>query len=177
MSAESRAMEIIIRKAEMDDARLVSVLGGVTFYEAYYEQDTPVDMARYVVESFNPEVIAAEIDDPANEFYIPLLNEKAVGYAKLITGTTAEGIDDGGIELKRIYVLERVWGTGVGERLLKFCIEKAKERGFKFIWLGVWEENARALKFYSKHGFNQVGTVTFPYGDTVGINKVMLRMV
>jgi ribosomal protein S18 acetylase RimI-like enzyme len=166
-------MECKIRKAGAADARLVSVLGTVTFYEAYYEQDTPEDMARYVVESFNPEVIAAEIADPTIEFYIPLLNEKAVGYAKLITGTTAEGIDDGGIELKRIYILERVWGTGVGERLLNFCIEKARERGFKFIWLGVWEENARALKFYSKYGFTQVGTVTFPYGKTVGINKVL----
>jgi ribosomal protein S18 acetylase RimI-like enzyme len=159
------------------DAELISVLGGVTFYEAYYEQDTPEDMARYIVDSFNPEVIAAEIDDPAVEFYIPLLNEKAVGYAKLITGTTAEGIGVGGIELKRIYILERIWGTGVGEQLLNFCLEKANERGFKFIWLGVWEENPRALKFYSKHGFSQVGTVTFPYGDSIGLNKVMLRVV
>ena len=41
------------------------------------------------------------------------------------------------------------------------------------LWLGVWEENPRALRFYEKHGFERVGTLEFPYADTVGVNAVM----
>jgi ribosomal protein S18 acetylase RimI-like enzyme len=167
-------MNIQIEQAGPDAARLISVIGTVSFYEAYFEQDTPADIANYITESFGTELIERELADPSVSYHIAYLNEKAVGYAKLVRDSMAEGADDGrGIEVKRIYTLERVWGKGVGDRLLAHCKKVAKESGAEYIWLGVWEENARALRFYAKHGFRRVGTVTFPYGDSVGINKVM----
>ncbi|QYO65636.1 GNAT family N-acetyltransferase [Leptolyngbya sp. 7M] len=163
-----------IVRASGDDAAIVSVLGGVTFYEAYFEQDTPSDLSNYIIETFAPEVIKAEFSDPAIEYYLAMLNGKAVGFIKLMFGTEAEGIDPAvSIELKRIYTLERVWGRGVGDRLMRFAIERARELGFQYLWLGVWQENSRALGFYEKYGFDRVGTITFPYGDSVGINKVL----
>lgn len=163
-----------IVRASGDDAGIVSVLGGVTFYEAYFEQDTPKDLSNYIIETFAPEVIKNELSDPAIEYYLAMLNGKAVGFIKLMTGTEAEGIDPkASIELKRIYTLERVWRRGVGDMLMRFAIERARELGFQYLWLGVWQENARALGFYEKYGFDRVGTITFPYGDSVGINKVL----
>jgi ribosomal protein S18 acetylase RimI-like enzyme len=66
-----------------------------------------------------------------------------------------------------------VWGKGVGEILLEQCIAEAKRMGREVLWPGVWEENRRGLSFYAKHAFTRVGTLTFPYGDSVGINAVM----
>jgi diamine N-acetyltransferase len=172
------AGKIEIRRADAADAELVSVLGAVTFYEAYFEQDDPPDLANYIHESFALTKIRAEIEDKHAEFFIIFLDKHAVGYAKLRTDSKAEGVkNERAIELQRIYVVERVFGRGVGARLLKHCLEAARERGFETLWLGVWEENRRARKFYEKHGFRRVGTLTFPYGDAVGINFVLEKVL
>jgi GNAT superfamily N-acetyltransferase len=171
-------MNLTIRQADSNDARLISALGIVTFYEAYFEQDTPEDMANYLAETFSIEQMERDIADPDATFYIALLDGKAVGYAKLLRNSTAEGLTGASpIELKRIYLVERIWGRGVGSRLLDHCIEAARQAGHESIWLGVWEANARGLSFYRKHGFVRVGTITFPYGDTVGINHVLEKKI
>ena len=168
------AGKIEIRRAHSADAKLVSLLGAVTFYEAYFEQDAPDSLADYIHESFELSKIRAEIESPDAEFFIVFLDRRAVGYAKLRTGSQGDGVKSANsIELQRIYVVERVFGKGVGERLLRHCLETAKARGFETLWLGVWEENRRARRFYEKQGFRRVGTLFFPYGDTVGTNHVM----
>src|SRR5215204_520337 len=172
------AGQIEIRRACRQDARLVSLLGAVTFYETYYEQDDPHNLASYIHESFGLTKICAEIEVQATEFFIIFLDGHAVGYAKLRTDSVVACVrNETAIELQRIYVVERVFGRGVGERLLKHCFETAKSKGFETLWLGVWEENRRAQKFYKKHGFRQVGTLKFPYGDTVGTNYVLEKVL
>ena len=163
-----------IRRAAAEDARLVASLATVTFYEAYFEQDDPHDMADYLAETFPVEKIAAELADPSSHFFIAHRRGRAVGYAKMRDGDPHDSVTSPKpIELQRIYTVERVWGTGAGEALLRHCLEFARALGKDSVWLGVWEENPRAIAFYTKHGFERVGTLEFPYGDTVGINAVM----
>ena len=170
--------KILIRRATAADATLIAVLASTTFYEAYFEQDESANLARYIAESFDIETIAAELADPRSTFFIISLNEKAVGYARLIAGSTTDGVSAGGvIELKRIYILERLWGKSVGEALLDHCIGAAVERGFAVIWLGVWDENLRAQRFYAKFGFREVGKISVPYGDVVGVNLVLEKLL
>jgi diamine N-acetyltransferase len=172
------AGQIEIRRADVSDAGLVSVLGTVTFYEAYFEQDDPYSLTDYIHESFAPDKIRAEIEDKNALFFIIFLNQHAVGYAKLRTDSELDCIkNETAIELQRIYVVERVFGKGIGERLLKHCLEAAKSNGFETLWLGVWEENKRGQRFYEKHGFRRVGTLTFPYGESVGINFVLEKVL
>ena len=169
---------IEIKKADAADARLLAVLATTTFYEAYFEQDAPHDLAAYIGESFDLVKIENELADPASAFFIAFLDEKAVGYAKLIAGSRDPSITTARtIELKRIYVLERVWRKGIGEKLLEHCMEAARLLGNKSLWLGVWEQNDRGRGFYEKQGFVKVGTLEFPYGDSVGINHVMEKML
>ena len=172
------ANKVTIRQANADDAKLIAVLGAVTFYEAYFEQDDPPDLANYILDSFEPNKIRAEIENPNSTFFIIFLEESAVGYAKMREASKADCIkSENSVELQRIYIVERVFGKGIGEILLKHCLETAKQKGFETLWLGVWEENKRAQKFYEKHGFQRVGTLTFPYGDIVGINFVMEKVL
>lgn len=176
MNEPALLSEVEIRQASADDSLLVSALATVTFYEAYFEQDTPADLSNYLYESFSVEQVTDELSDPNTVFFIAFRSGKAVGYAKLLDGSTADGV--GGkrpVELKRIYLVERVWGTGIGERLLAHCEAAARDRGHDVLWLGVWQENRRGQNFYRKHGFRKVGTITFPYGDSVGINDVMMK--
>jgi diamine N-acetyltransferase len=164
---------IEIRTAGPGDARLLSVLASVTFYEAYFEQDDPNDVADYIVRALNVRSMSDELDDPAAAFFIVYLEGHAVGYAQLVSGSRAACItSERTIELKRIYLVERVWRRGIGDILLQHCISQARRR-VDSLWLGVWQLNNRARPFYEKHGFVKVGTLEFPYGGSVGINDVM----
>ena len=170
--------KIEIRRAVAEDAKLISVLGAVTFYEAYFEQDAPADLADYIYESFALDKIVSEIEDENSAFFIIYQNYHAVGYAKLREDSEVYCVNnETAVELQRIYLVERVFGTGVGEIFLKHCLEFAKAKGFKTLWLGVWEENRRAIRFYEKHGFRQVGKIAFPYGETVGTNWIMEKVL
>ncbi len=165
---------VVIRRASAEDTDLLAVLGAVTFYEAYYEQDDPADLAKYVVESFAPATIREQFEDNDSIFLIAFLDGRAVGYARLLSGEAGPNVtSDNAIELRRIYLLEHLWGKGVGEALLGHCEAIARELGKESIWLGVWQQNERGQRFYAKHSYNKVGLLTFPYGDSVGINDVM----
>ena len=169
-----REREVSIRKATEVDVPLLSVLATVTFYEAYFEQDDPHDLSNYLTENFSQEEIAKALDSPDSTFLIAFRGEQAVGYARLRDGDPHESVaNKNAVELQRIYLVERVWGKGVGEILLEHCIAEAKRMGREVMWLGGWEENRRGLSFYAKHGFTRVGMLTFPYADSVGINAVM----
>ncbi|HMO80840.1 MAG TPA: GNAT family N-acetyltransferase [Pyrinomonadaceae bacterium] len=171
---EKNKCNILIREAGSDDAKLLCALQTVTFYEAYFEQDSPEDMANYLHEMFNPERVRLELEDKDASFYVMCRDGVAVGYAKLVRHSRADGVSQGRtVELKRIYLVERVWRQGLGQALLDHCIGVAMGEGFESLWLGVWERNERAKGFYLKNGFERVGTIEFPYGDTVGINWVM----
>ena len=166
--------QIEIRPATIDDTNLISVLATTTFYEAYFEQDDPADLAEYIVGSFSPASIEEQLQDPGSFFFVIGLEGYAVGFAKLVSGFPDPSIEtEKTIELKRFYIVERVWGKGIGEVLLRHCEKFARDRGNDSIWLGVWQQNLRGQRFYAKQGFEKTGTLTFPYGESVGINDVM----
>jgi len=167
--------KITIQRAGVDDANLIAVLGTTTFYEAYFEQDTPEALADYIVESFPPELVKAELNDPNVTYFLVFVDGYAVGYSKLREDSTGPGVTgENAVELQRIYVVERFWKKGVGEMLLDHVSGAARKKGFDTLWLGVWEENARGRRFYEKQGFKDTGgRLEFPYGGGVGINIVM----
>jgi ribosomal protein S18 acetylase RimI-like enzyme len=168
-------MVITIRRAGVDDANLIAVLGTTTFYEAYFEQDIPAALANYILGSFSPDQIRAELEESGSEFSLIFLDEKAVGYAKLRDDEPGPGVTGANaVELQRFYLVERVYGKGLAEILLEHTLGRAGERGFDMVWLGVWTENKRAQRFYEKQGFADTGgRLEFIYDAGVGINIVM----
>ena len=167
-------MNLSIRQADVADTNIICALGVTTFYEAYFEQDESSDLADYVLESFSQAQIEVEINNADSTFFIAELNGKAVGYAKLRENSTIDCLkNENAIELHRIYILERAKGKGVGVNLLNRCFETARAKGYETMWLGVWERNAAAIRFYEKIGFAKVGELQFPYGKTVGTNYVL----
>lgn len=167
-------MNSSIRQADVSDVQIICALGVTTFYEAYFEQDDSSDLADYVLESFGRAQIEKELNDINSTFYIAELDGRAVGYAKLRENSKADCLkDENAVELHRIYILERVKGKGVGGALMNRCLEAARAKGFPTIWLGVWEKNSAAQKFYEKIGFLKAGELQFPYGASVGTNYVL----
>jgi len=89
-----------------------------------------------------------------------------VGYAKLKEHSKGDGVvGTNPMELQRIYSIQEYIGKSVGAELMKEAIREAKEGCFNCLWLGVWEKNERAIKFYEKWGFKKVGNYTFVLGE------------
>jgi GNAT superfamily N-acetyltransferase len=158
-----------VRIAKAEDAALLTELGARTFKETFAADNTPEDMAAYLGSSFNPTQQAAELADPRATFLVAEageINNVPLGYAMLRFGEAPPEVTGyKPIELVRLYVLQETVGTGVGSVLMQACINEAKLRHFRTLWLGVWEHNHRAQAFYRKWNFYEVGTHVFQLGN------------
>lgn len=167
-----------IRHARIEDARLLAELGAQTFAETFTEENTPEDMAAYLADSFSLEKLTAELTDPLSIFFIAEVDGHAAGYAKLHSGEASDGIEgQNPIELVRLYVSRKWLGRGVGQALMQRCINEGRAKGFQTIWLGVWERNHRALAFYRKWNFREVGEHIFQLGSDAQRDILMQRAI
>jgi len=162
----SQHPDLMIRRADHEDAGLLAELGARTFSETFAADNSPEDMAAYLAESFNPARQTAELNDPASTFFIAEVGGLAAGYAQLHAGEAAEGVEGPRpVELVRLYVSREWLGRGVGEALMRACVDAARRAGHGTIWLGVWERNGRAQAFYRKWDFRAVGEHVFHLGS------------
>ena len=163
-----------IRYANENDSSLLADIGRKTFYDTFIDGNTEEDMALYLSEHYSSELQSSEIADPNTTFLIAEINEVAVGFTKLKAQSKGEGVTGTNpMELQRIYSLKEYIGKGVGAELMNASIREAKEKGFNCIWLGVWEKNERAIKFYERWGFKQVGKHVFTLVNDTQIDYTM----
>ena len=169
-------LDLTIRRAKPNDARLLADLGALTFSETFASDNTAEDMTAYLASSFNISQQTDELADPAATFLIAEVGGVAAGYAMLHAGKPAERIEGANpVELVRLYVSREWLGRGVGEALMRACIDEAQRAGHETIWLGVWERNARAQAFYRKWNFRAVGEHAFQLGSDMQRDLLMER--
>ncbi len=169
--------EIKIRKATIEDAEMLTALAYQTFWDAFHEhpKNAPDDLADYMAKAFSFEQIKSELSDEKNIFLIAEIESEAAGYAKLIVGSREKPIRaEKPIELARLYSHQKFLGKGVGADLMEECFSTAKKLGCDVMWLGVWEFNPRAQRFYEKHGFRQIGKHIFQLGKDAQTDLLML---
>lgn len=167
---------LTIRRGTPGDAGLLSELGARTFSETFAVDNTPEDLAAYVEASFSVAQQTAELEDPGSTFLIAEVDGRAAGYAKLHDGAPENGVEGANpVELVRLYVSREWLGRGMGEQLMRACIDEARHAGHETIWLGVWERNERAQAFYRKWNFRTVGEHAFKLGADLQRDLVMER--
>lgn len=179
-SYRSKPNVIKIRQATPDDAKPLTDLAYTTFWDAFahHPKNAPDDLNHYMRQAFNLEQIAAELADANNIFLIAEIDEKPAGYAKIILGTTEHGIlAERPVELSRLYSHQEFLGQGVGQNLMDACFERAREENGDVMWLGVWEYNPRAQRFYEKNGFRVVGSHVFQLGEDSQTDLLMQREI
>lgn len=171
--------EITIRKASLEeDADILRDLSSKTFWDAFHDhpKNAPEDLADYMQKAFSPEQIRLEFSEENSIFLIAEVEKEAAGYAKLKIDSTEEGIDAARpMELARLYSKQEFLGRGVGAKLMDECFEIAGQNDCDVIWLGVWEYNSRAQRFYEKYGFRKVGTHIFQLGSDPQIDLLMQK--
>lgn len=166
-------MSVTIRPATADDINILAALGTTTCYEAYFELDPSSDLADYCARIYSPENVRSEFDDLNSTYFIAEINDRAVGFAKLRENNRVDCLGDAhAIELQRIYVLERIKGRNVGKALITRCLDSALGKEYDTLWLGVWEKNVRAQRFYERIGMKNIGTTGFNDGKNDFVNFV-----
>jgi ribosomal protein S18 acetylase RimI-like enzyme len=167
---------LTIRHGTVEDAGLLSELAARTFSEAFAADNTPEDLAAYIATSFNVAELTAELEDSVSTFLIAEVDGRAAGYAYLHEGKPEQGVEAGkAIELVRLYVLREWLGRGIGEQLMRACVDEARQTGYETLWLGVWERNGRAQAFYRKWDFREIGEHMFQLGSDLQRDLLMAR--
>ncbi|MBF4472543.1 GNAT family N-acetyltransferase [Flavobacterium sp. HJJ] len=157
---------IEIKKANLEDLITIQKISIESFTETFSEINTPENMEKYLKDNFNTAQLTLEINNPNSPFYIAYWDNDPVGYLKLNSGNAqTETIEDETIEIQRIYVLKAFHGKKIGQLLLDKAIKVAQESNVDYAWLGVWEENHRALQFYTKNGFVTFDKHIFTLGN------------
>lgn len=170
--------DVTIRTADTTDAHLLADLGRRTFEETFASDNTPEDMGTYLDTNFNVAQQTTELADPASQFLIAEVDHVTAGYARLHASEVPSGIEGvKPVELVRLYVSREWLGRGVGEALMRACLDHARKAGYETIWLGVWERNARAQSFYRKWQFRAVGEHVFKLGSDVQRDLLMERAI
>lgn len=158
--------KIEIRKATISDLKIIQEIAIKIFIETFSPVNTAENMDNYVRENFNSEQMASEINNPESEFYIAVLEDKTIGYLKLNFGNAqTEIFSEKSMEIHRIYVSKEFHGKKIGQLLLDEAIKTAQQNEVDSIWLGVWEENHKALQFYTKNGFVTFDKHIFKLGN------------
>jgi ribosomal protein S18 acetylase RimI-like enzyme len=172
----SQKVEVTIRRAISDDAALLAELGARTFQQTFAADNTGEDMASYLALHFSVAQQTAELAHPASTFLIAEVDGQTAGYAKLHAGDPPKDIEGAmPTELDRLYVSQEWLGRGVGEVLMRACLDEASSAGHETLWLGVWERNARAQAFYRKWHFRAVGEHIFQLGADMQRDILMER--
>lgn len=135
-------------------------------------------MKAYLESGFSIEKLEAELADPDTEFYFAELQGKIIGYLKVNTGNSQTELKDkNALEIERIYVLKEFHGKKAGQVLFEKAIELATEKNLEYVWLGVWEQNPRAIRFYEKNGLEAFDRHLFKLGDDEQIDIMMRRKI
>ena len=180
MSVASRPRDVsaVIRPARGPDAPWLAELAERTFRETYAAYNTPEDMERYVAEHFGPALQAAELADLRYLTLVAEVDGRPAGYAQLARAPAPDCVTGPEpMEIVRFYV-DRPWhGQGLAQELMRAADEHAGAAGARTLWLGVWSRNPRAIAFYRKCGFLEVGTQTFVLGTDHQHDLVLARPI
>ncbi len=165
-----------ISKVIPGDIPQLQAIGKQTFVETFAEHNTASDLQMYLDNNLSTEKLTNELSDPNSEFYFALLNHKVIGYLKINYGQAQTELKDrSSLEIERIYVLKEFHGKKVGQVLFEKAIAIARQANAEYVWLGVWEKNPRAIKFYLKNGFVQFDKHIFKLGNDEQTD-IMMRL-
>ena len=171
-------MHVQIKRAIASEAEAVAEIGRQTFYETWKAVNTEEDLQLYMNQAFDPGKIKKELDQPDITTYLFIYaNGKMAGYAKLRNDRTHPLLTGKCIELERIYVLKEFQGIKAGKALMDECMGIASGDGYVCIWLGVNQENFKAINFYKRYGFEVFGTKQFKLGNAVDEDFLMKKLL
>ncbi len=158
--------EIILKQIGTENVEQLQKIARQTFFDTFSPQNSEENMAEYMRTGFTIEKLTAEVENEDSEFFFALLDDEVIGYLKINFGAAQTELqDDKSLEIERIYVSKDFHGKKVGQILYDKALQIAQNKDLEYVWLGVWEENHRAVQFYKKNGFVEFDKHIFKFGS------------
>ncbi len=153
---------ISLERLTPSDSVMLSSIGGITLLESHGHSAPAEVMQAYVDKSFSERACFAELSDKKNIFYVIFYNNEPAGYSKIVFNCPHPAVPLQPVtKMERLYLLKDFFELKLGHQLMQQAIDLSKANGEKGMWLNVWKENERAIRFYKKHGFEVVGQSEF----------------
>ena len=171
-------MNLSIRHATAKDAGLIADLSRQTFYDSFAQQCSKEDMELFLQLQFTKGRLMLEVGSSENIFLLAYNEDEVAGYAKLRDAKHPPALGTGNaLEIARLYAATHMIGKGVGKRLMEASLQIAKEQQKEVIWLGVWENNFRAIDFYTGWGFEKFDECDFILGNDLQRDWLMKKQL
>jgi diamine N-acetyltransferase len=170
-------MNITVKEATAADAELIADLSRRTFYDSFAPDNNADDMNKFLDEQFTKPALMEEVSAAGNIFLLAYADGEVAGYARLREKSTFRLNEPEALELARLYAETKWIGKGVGKALMEACIEIARQKCKRVLWLGVWENNQRAIDFYRQFGFEKFADADFVLGNDVQQDWLMKKML
>jgi diamine N-acetyltransferase len=168
--------EVTYRPAELSDALCIGVLGMQVFLDTYAPDGTRPALAREVLQNFSTPAIHAQMESPWTAFILAERAGHLIGFAQLTHGARHPLVaSERSSELNRLYVHERFTFQGVGKALLRSAEALAASHGAAAMWLTAWVDNERAVGYYPKRGYSDVGASMYTFEDEGYENRVFVK--
>ena len=166
------------RRAENRDAAGLSELAERTFRDTFGLMNTTENMCLHCEAHYNEAIQAQEICDPSISTLICEHENHFIGFVQVRWGSAPNFLTSTRpAEIQRLYVDQQWHGSGVAHNLMTEALNLVESGGADQVWLGVWEHNPRAVAFYKKFGFSEIGEHVFPLGNDPQRDIVMARLV
>ncbi|WP_243382979.1 GNAT family N-acetyltransferase [Geothrix alkalitolerans] len=170
---------MLIRIALPSEAPALAALGERLWRETYTGLIPASNLELHLAETFGPRQQAAELADPACRTLVIAEGNALLGYTLLRACGPEEGMASfhfvNPLEVARFYVDASLHGRGAAQALMAAALDHAASAGHDGVWLQVWEQNPRAIRFYAKAGFQDVGEATFRVGEQVDRDRVLVH--
>ena len=170
--------KVTICSASASDAEELAAFAARTFAETFAADNRPEDMQAHLSANYGVEQQAEELADPSVTTILARSDGELVGYAQVRRSTPPSCVTHADpIELHRFYLDKQAQGSGLASELMLAVHEAAEEFGAQHVWLGVWERNPRAIAFYQKTGFRDVGSTIYMVGPDRQTDRVMVTAI
>lgn len=165
------------RRASSTDATSLAVIGSSVWIATYAPDGVPAEFARYVLKEFTEAQVLARMAAGAR-YWVAEQEGRLVGFAEIAPDQRTPCLgDQAQAEVVRLYVLEGFTRKGVGGALLDCCVREAADLGLAWIWLSVYHRNERAVAFYEKMGWKNMGETPFVLGGRAYPNFIYATAV
>ncbi len=133
---------------------------------AFAKDNTPENLTDYFAKAFSVEELNKQLNNQNSRFYFVYNEDNLAAYFKINIGESQTEIGaKGGMELERLYIYPAHQNKKIGAFIINEVKIKAILEDKKYIWLGVWENNLKAIKFYGNHGFTKFDSHIYYLGD------------
>lgn len=176
----------VIRTATVHDAAAWSDFAHRVFLDTFGPNNNPDDLAEYMRGAFTHEQQRQVLEDPLNTCLLAECDGELAGYTLLRPGAYGESDEQTDarllhaarpFEIQRFYVDHAFHGRGVAQQMMSEALAHAASLHSDVVWLGVWEHNPRAIRFYEKYGFFKAGAHRFRLGRDIQRDFVMMKLL